>query len=62
MLGHYYNNVRYHESFNNLTAIDIYSGKNEKSLSKREKIKRQTMNLRRVQNLNNDLKNKDLEY
>jgi transposase InsO family protein len=34
-----YNNRRYHESLKNLTPYDVYFGKGEKILKKREKLK-----------------------
>lgn len=34
-----YNNQRYHESINNLTPADVYSGKSEEVLTIREQIK-----------------------
>jgi putative transposase len=46
----YYNNHRYHESLNNLTPADVYFGRAYEICSKREEIKRKTLNLRRVQN------------
>jgi transposase InsO family protein len=47
----YYNNQRYHESLDNMTPADVYYGKQKEVQSKREKIKRRTMALRRQQNL-----------
>ena len=47
----YYNNQRYHESLENMTPVSIYYGKEKEVQSKREKIKRETMALRRQQNL-----------
>jgi transposase InsO family protein len=47
----YYNNQRYHESLDNMTPVSIYSGKEKEVQSEREKIKRETMILRRQQNL-----------
>jgi transposase-like protein len=49
----YYNYERYHESIKNLTPADVYAGRDKEILSKREKIKRQTLNIRRLQNLKN---------
>ena len=49
----YYNHERYHESIDNLTPADVYGGRREKILSKREEIKHRTMNLRRQVNLKN---------
>jgi len=57
----YYNNKHYHVSFNNLAFTDVYYGRNKKILSMRERIKRQTMNSRRVQNLKKEVRKKDLE-
>tara|TARA_B100002003_G_scaffold115258_1_gene106537 strand:+ start:455 stop:1501 length:1047 start_codon:yes stop_codon:yes gene_type:complete len=56
----YYNNHRYHESLNNLTPADVYFGKDKKIISMREKIKKQTMTLRRAQNLTKKVRKKDL--
>ena len=47
----YYNNQRYHESLDNMTPASIYYGKEKEVRSEREKIKRETMILRRCQNL-----------
>ena len=41
---HYYNNQRYHESLNNLTPVNVYSGRDEKILSMRERIKHSNTN------------------
>lgn len=57
----YYNNHRYHESINNLTPADVYCGRDEKIISMREKIKQQTMQLRRVYNLKKEGNKKHLE-
>ncbi len=43
----YYNNRRYHESLNNLTPADIYSGRAQTILARRQTIKRKTIELRR---------------
>jgi len=43
----YYNNRRYHESLNNLTPADIYSGRAQTTLARRQTIKRKTIELRR---------------
>ena len=48
----YYNNERYHESLNNITPADMYNGKDKQIQSKRDRIKRETMKLRRFHNLN----------
>lgn len=47
-VGHY-NHQRYHESLKNLTPADVYTGKGQTILLEREKIKRRTMKLRRLQ-------------
>jgi transposase InsO family protein len=43
----YYNNCRYHESLNNLTPADTYFGRAQTILTRRQKIKRKTLELRR---------------
>ncbi len=43
----YYNYERYHESLNNLTPADVYYGRDQAILDKREKIKQQTLAMRR---------------
>jgi transposase InsO family protein len=47
----YYNNHRYHEALDNLTPADVYFGQNLEKLTLRDKIKRETMKLRRAYNL-----------
>lgn len=49
----YYNNERYHESLNNVTPADVYFGRNERIETKREQLKKRTLQLRRMQNLTN---------
>ena len=44
-----YNHRRYHESLNNLTPADVYSGRGPKILMHRERIKRATIQNRRLQ-------------
>jgi len=44
-----YNHQRYHESLKNLTPADVYTGRGHTILLEREKIKRKTMKLRRLQ-------------
>jgi hypothetical protein len=44
----HYNHARYHESLGNLTPADVYCGRGATILSMREKIKRQTIQLRRL--------------
>ena len=47
----YYNNQRYHESLNNLTPADVYYGRSKEILSRRNKIKKQTLKMRKFENL-----------
>lgn len=51
----YYNHERYHESLDNLTPADVYYGRYEEVLSKREEIKRVTLLERRRQNLQHQI-------
>ena len=44
----YYNHQRYHESLDNLTPADVYFGRNKEVLSKREEIKKRTLQQRRL--------------
>jgi putative transposase len=43
-----YNNCRYHESIDNLTPADAYFGRGPTILLQRERIKRQTIQTRRL--------------
>ena len=45
----HYNHQRYHESINNLTPADVYFGRGQAILKQRERIKRKTMETRRLQ-------------
>lgn len=47
----YYNNERYHESLKNVTPADVYFGRDKEILKKRDKLKEQTLALRRQQYL-----------
>jgi hypothetical protein len=47
----HYNHRRDHESLNNLTPADVYSDAAQKILSKRDRIKRITIQDRRLQQL-----------
>ena len=44
-----YNHARAHESLNNLTPADVYFGRGDAILAERARIKRQTLNARRLQ-------------
>ena len=44
----HYNHHRVHESLNNLTPADVYSGRGEAILRERERIKRRTIQQRRL--------------
>jgi putative transposase len=46
----FYNHQRYHESLDNLTPADVYFGKDKEVFSKREEIKRRTLQQRRLHN------------
>ncbi len=45
----HYNHRRYHESLGNLIPADVYFGRGQTILLEREKIKRQTIEHRRLQ-------------
>jgi putative transposase len=45
----HYNHQRYHESLNNVTPADAYFGRAETIIKQRERIKRQTIEYRRLQ-------------
>jgi transposase InsO family protein len=44
----HYNHHRYHESINNLTPADVYFGRGQAILNQRERIKRKTIETRRL--------------
>ena len=44
----YYNHKRYHESLDNVTPADVYWGKKDQILRRRERIKNQNMKMRRA--------------
>ncbi len=46
----YYNHQRYHEALDNLTPADVYFGRAQEVLTRRDEIKRQTLQHRRWQN------------
>jgi hypothetical protein len=45
----HYNHQRYHESINNVTLADVYFGRDKAILRAREKIKKRTIQQRRLQ-------------
>ena len=51
----FYNNHRYHESLNNMTPADVYYGRENEVLERRQKIKEQTIKKRRKIHLTNQL-------
>ena len=47
----YYNDQRYHESLDNVTPADVYFERDKEVLEKRNRLKEQTLALRRQQHL-----------
>jgi len=47
----FYNHHRYHEALDNMTPADVFFGRQKEVLDKREKIKRRTLQQRRLHNL-----------
>jgi len=56
----YYNHKRYHESLNNLTPADVFYGRGQLILDKREKTKLQTLARRKQMYYDNQAKNSNL--
>lgn len=56
----YYNHERYHASLNNLTPAEVYYGRGQAILDKREKIKQQTLAMRRQEYYDNQSRNLNL--
>lgn len=52
----YYNYERYHESLNNLTPADVYYGRGQQVLDRREQIKLNTLAMRRKMHYDNQMK------
>ena len=47
---YYYNKQHYHEALNNLTPVDVYYGKAIEIMTRRERVKKNTMRQRRRHN------------
>ena len=47
----YYNTERYHESLDNVTPADVYEGRYQQIITRRERLKRQTLKARKRYNL-----------
>ena len=47
----YYNHQRYHESLDNLTPADVYFGRAKEVLTRRDDIKKRTLQQRRLHHL-----------
>ena len=56
----YYNHQRYHESLNNLTPADVYYGRGQEILDRREQIKLNTLAMRRKMHYDNQMKSQTL--
>ena len=52
----YYNHERYHESLSNLTPADVYYGRGQQVLDRREQIKLNTLAMRREMHYDNQMK------
>ena len=57
----YYNNHRYHESLNNLTPVDMFFGRDGQILTRRERIKEETLRKRYSYNLRKGLQSNHME-
>jgi hypothetical protein len=47
----YHNTERYHESLDNVTPADVHEGRYQEIITRREKLKRQTLRARKLYNL-----------
>ena len=47
----YYNHQRYHEALGNVTPADVYCGRPDTIIARREEMKRQCLALRKIANL-----------
>ena len=47
----HYNNHRYHESLDNVTPADMYDGRKSQIINQRERIKKKTLNHRKLENM-----------
>jgi len=56
----YYNHDRYHESLDNLTPSDVFYGRGQSILSKREKIKLKTLAMRKQMHYDRQQRNLNL--
>ena len=52
----YYNHERYHESLSNLTPADVYYGRGQQVLDRREQIKLNTLAMRRKMHYDNQMR------
>ena len=48
---YYYNNKRYHEALDNVTPADVYYGRHREIITRRERLKQQTLRARKRYNL-----------
>ncbi len=56
----YYNHERYHDSLNNLTPADVYYGRGQQVLERREQIKLNTLAMRSKMHYVNQMKSQTL--